>query len=141
MFRKIHSNRDPTDTLFSALGKEFDVYLSAAKARVQAFLMAYPKPVFGFMVICILVSAMLTLTVFRSVKPKKTAPVRTVAVSSAGQGFSQILSTADALRESLQIRQEISALIAKDSLTAADSLRLEKALDRFHQLTITIKSQ
>lgn len=136
MFRKIHSNRNPGDTLFSALGNEFAVYRNAAKIRVQAFLVAYPKPVFGIMVICILASAVLTLTVLRPGKSGPKPTVKTVT-ETAGRGFSQILSTADALRETLRIKQEISAIIARDTLTAADSLRLEKALDRFHQLTQT----
>jgi hypothetical protein len=136
MFRKIHSKRDPNDTLFSALGKEFAVYLNVVKVRFQAFLKAYPNWIFGFMVMSILSSIVYTLTVSKRAKPRSNITVKKVT-EPAGQGFSQILSTADALRESLHIKREISALIAKDSLTSTDSLLLKNALDRFHQLTIT----
>ena len=139
MFRKIHSKPDPSDTLYSALAKEFRVYIGWLKIKIRAFLKTYPKPVFAFMVISILVSAVLAITVFRFEKPQSVADTKP-PVSSTRKGFSQILSTADALRESLEIKREISALIAKDSLSSADSVVLEKALNRFHQLTITTNS-
>ncbi|NQX54475.1 hypothetical protein HQN86_12695 [Pedobacter panaciterrae] len=139
MFRKIHSKRDPSDTLYSALAREFRAYIDWLKAKIRGLLKAYPKPVFAFMVVSIIVSASLAVTVFRSEKPTSVPQIKP-AVSTVGKGFSQILATADALRESLEIKREISALIAKDSLSSADSVLLEKALNRFHQLTITTNS-
>nr|WP_068890427.1 hypothetical protein [Pedobacter panaciterrae] len=135
MFRKIHSNRDPQDTILKALRKEFGAYIDYLKNRVIHVLRTYPKMAFFLMVLLMSASILLTLTVCKPVKKVNEISVGH-AVKPAQDGIGQIMSKAAAINESLHLKQEITALIAKDSLSASDSIRLEVAIDRLHQLTL-----
>ncbi|MEJ2880384.1 hypothetical protein [Pedobacter sp. GR22-6] len=137
MFRKIHSNRKPGVTVWSSLTEEFQVYLDKLKSRLRSLLIAYPKQAFALMIGLIIASLIFSLTGVE--KPKATAAVskRIPVIRPVENGLSQILTQADALRESVRIKEEILLMLDKDSLTAADSVHLEKAIDRLHQLTIT----
>ncbi|SDF69736.1 hypothetical protein SAMN05216464_1258 [Mucilaginibacter pineti] len=150
MFRKLHSNRDPRDTLFRELKKEFSVYFGKAESGITASLRRYPKQAYGAMVVLMLVSLVLSFTIFRhrepavSVTPAITSvqPGKpTEMLSPVSSGFGQILRTTFTLRQTLELKQQIDTLLTKRSLTAADSTRLATALDRLQHLqqSITIK--
>ncbi|HVY75280.1 MAG TPA: hypothetical protein VG890_10645, partial [Puia sp.] len=64
MFRKIHSNRDPRDTLLSELKKEFSTYFIAGSNCFRSILQRNPRFTFGSMVFLMAASIVITLTLF-----------------------------------------------------------------------------
>lgn len=141
MFRRIHSNRDPGDTLYRELKKEFGNYFEKAEGTASRIMHRNPKGSLIMMCLLILLSAVLSFTVFRDKdKAEKQVPVSTArstqaaASSPLSDGFEQILSTTSALQQTLGLKKEVESLLAKPKLTPADSAELEKALDRLGQL-------
>lgn len=134
MFKKIHSDRDPRDTVFSELKKEFAPYLDKAKSSAGTMAAKNSKAIFWVMVASIAVSAILTLTVL---KPHiKHVPISKTVIATApvGTGFQQIIGLGDAIHEMMALHKMIDSLTAKKQLTGEDSTRLDTALDRFQQL-------
>lgn len=134
MFKKIRSNRDPRDTVYSEIKKEFAPYLDKAKNSAGSFTERNTKAIFWLMVASILLSAVLTLTVFRSRINHVKMPKPVIATAPVSNGIQQIVAAGDAIHEMLALRQMIDSLSAKKQLTGADSARLDTALDKFQQL-------
>ena len=65
MFRKLHSNRDPRDTLLSEINKEFRPYIRKAGTGLKSIINSHPRFLFTMMVAGIVLSAVLSFTVFR----------------------------------------------------------------------------
>lgn len=150
MFRKLHSNRDPHDTLLRELKKEFSVYFGKAESGINACLRRYPKQAYGAMLVIILVSLVLSFTVLRHREQEASVGAATYSVkatqppgmlSSVNGGFGQILRTTSTLKQTLELKQQIDTLLTKRSLTTADSIRLAAALDQLQHLqqSLTIK--
>jgi hypothetical protein len=133
MLRKIHSNRDPRDTIFTELRKEFRPYLDKAGERLKRSSERHPKPLFYTMVISICISTVLSFFVFRTKKEPPKNKQQTLS-SPAVNGFEQILETGKKLKETIYLKRQIDSLSGKKELTAADSLKLESALDRLQVL-------
>ena len=133
MFRKIHSNRDPKDTVYSELKKEFAVYFAIAGKSGRAICDRYPVFLFGLMIFSIVLSIVLSFTVFRAtvhvVKKPQTAKVNPVSDS-----FSEILRTGSALRETIALKKEVDSITEKKTLNKADSAALLKDLDKLQQI-------
>ena len=70
MFKKIHSKRDASDTLYSEIKKEFGGYFRKAGNGTRSFTERYPKLLFGLMVLCIVVSISVVLR-FESARPRR----------------------------------------------------------------------
>lgn len=143
MFRKLHSNRDPRDTLLREIKKEFSVYFSKAESGITNYLKLYPKPAYGTMLVLMLVSVILSFTVFRHQKAAPSVVVRSVSqkqnkppelLSPVSGGFGQILRTTATLKQTLELKQQIDTLLNKNLLTSADSIRLATALDQLQHL-------
>jgi len=134
MFRKIHSNRDPRDTVYTELKKEFKPYVSKAGEGLKAATSRYPKFIFWMMVINIVLSAVLSFTVFRHKEPGKQLKKPPDAVSPVSTGFGQIMQATAALREMTLLKKQIDSLSGKKQLNTKDSLVLENALDKFQQI-------
>jgi hypothetical protein len=136
MFKKIHSNRDPQDTVFRELKKEFRVYFDQAGHGWRNFISRYPKFLFGSMIGLMLISLVLSFTVFRL----RDVPlkIKTVAVSGQARpvsdGFSRIIQAGAALKETISLKKFIDSITAKPVLSEADSVRLEQALDRLQNI-------
>lgn len=133
MWRKIHSNRDPKDTLYSEISREFGTYFNAAGQVFKHVLDAHPKMFLGLMIFLMISSAVLSFTVFRH--PDTTTPVRVEKrVNPVGDGFSKILQTANKIREGMRLKKVVDSLSSREKLSSADSTALENALDRLQQL-------
>lgn len=137
MFRKIHSNRDPSDTLYTELKKEFSSYIQKFNNWVRRICLKFPKLVYAMMVVLIMISFVLSILLFRKEKPKsKTANVSPKTAAPMQDGLGQIMQKAYALKEAITLKTQIETLITKDSLTAQDSIVLGKAIDRLHNLSM-----
>jgi hypothetical protein len=142
MFKKIHSNRDPNDTLYSEIKKEFGEYFGKAERHSKAFLERHTKLVFKLMVGMLVTSIALSFTVFRKrdIPANRFKPIQ-VSRSSAkvdpaviNDGFSKILQAGSALREMIKLKRQVDSITAKKVLTPQDSLVLEKDLDMLQQI-------
>jgi hypothetical protein len=132
MWRKIHSNRDPRNTLYSELRKEFGDYFSASGAFNKRILNAYPRLFFWLMIILLLGSAGLSFTIFRRPENKPVTQIKTV--SPVTEGFSRIIESAAKIKKGLQLKRMVDSMINKKSLTRQDSITLENALDSLQQI-------
>lgn len=136
MLRKIRSNRDPRDTLYSELRKEFGTYFLAAGEGVKRLSAAYPRLLFGCMVVLIVLSLLLSFTLFRHPTEKK---VNQPVTKNVQLGFDQITGIAASIRETLELRRIVDSLSTKKQLTPTDSLLLDSTLDRLSRLKQSLK--
>ena len=132
MFRKLHSNRDPRDTLFSEINKEFRPYIHKAGKGIKGCINSHPRFLFTMMVINIVLSVILSFTVFHH----KAPPLKIVKpqANPVSNGFDQIMRTGEKLKQTIALKRQIDSLTAKKTLSSADSLALEKALDTIQHL-------
>ena len=133
MFKKIHSNRDPDTTIFSAVKKEFAPYFCKAGTCTKVFAERHPKFLLGVMIFSMTLSIALSFTVFQ---PKPAPPKLYKPVSG---GFDQLLQTAVALKETIRLQRRIDSLSAKKTLTAQDSAGLGQALDELQKMNKNLK--
>jgi hypothetical protein len=137
MWRKIHSNRDPRDTLYSEIRKEFSSYFRIIGDTGQKLLAAYPRLFFGLMVVSMLASFALSLTVLRNREPDRKAPEK--KIHTVQDGFSQIMQATGNIRETLRLKALVDSLATKKVLAAGDSMLLDSALDRLSEIHQTLK--
>nr|WP_221452838.1 hypothetical protein [Mucilaginibacter sp. FT3.2] len=113
--------------------KEFAVYFGKAGNCAQSATTRYPRLLYGAMVGIIILSLLLSFTVFNKPpvvdKSKVNKEVRPLS-----DGFDRILRTGAALKETMAIKKQVDSLTAKKLLNHSDSIGLEKALDRLQQL-------
>ena len=137
MFKKIHSDRDPRDTVISEIKREFSPYFSKAGRGLKGTAERYPRFLFWMMVINITLSAILCFTVFRHKElPKKTQPVKVTAPVS--NGFDQIIEAGTALRQTIRLKKRVDSITKKKALTHADSTALFNDLDSLQHIHRTI---
>ena len=137
MFRKIHSNRDPRDTLYSELKKEFSVYADKSSRFSQQLAGKYPRFLFGLMSALLLLSAVLAVWLHpKNVPPEKPkARPQTEVLTS---GFDHILSAGAALNTTIHLRRQVDSITAKKVLTKADSITLVRDLDSLQHIRLTL---
>jgi len=133
MLKRIRSNRDPRDTLFSELKKEFGRYFLYSERALQHKAEEHPKLFFGLMIGLMFLSMIFSFTLFRAREKPGPFPVKAL-VTPATDGFGEILETSRQIRETLACKKFIDSITSKNKLTAADSLLLDSALDRLRGL-------
>jgi|GEM_PF-487902 len=141
MFKRIHSNRDPNDTLFSEIKKEFGAYFGKAESCSKVIMERHAKVIFMFMVGILIISIALSFTVFRhpDVPPKSFIKANVPLATSTqpavlSDGFSRIMQVGSALREMITLKKRVDSITSKKALTRQDSIILEKDLDRLQQI-------
>lgn len=137
MWKRIHSNRDPRDTLYSEISKEFGAYFSIAGNAARRLMGAYPKFFFGCIIILMASSLILSFTNFRH--PEKSKITIAKKVNPVEDGFNQIMQATGNIRESMKLKKMVDSLTAKRRLSAADSTLLDSALDRLSRIHQTLK--
>jgi hypothetical protein len=138
MFKKIHSNRDPRDTVWSEVRKQFSPYFDKAGTGLKKTTEQYPKFLFWMMVINITLSIVLVTTVFRPKSPpKKVAPLSLAKPVSGG--FDEIVAASKALRATITLKKQVDSITHKKTLSKADSAALLKDLDSLQHLSFTLK--
>ncbi|WPU99105.1 hypothetical protein SNE26_24130 [Mucilaginibacter sp. cycad4] len=132
MWKRIHSNRDPRDTLYSEIRREFGTYFLLAGNAWKCLLSKYPKFLFGTMILFLLTSAALSFTIFRN--EKKAVAIVSKTTNPIQDGFSQIMAATDRIRETLDLKKIVDSLGRKKRLDFRDSLTLDSALDRLQAI-------
>lgn len=141
MFRKIRSNRDPRDTLFSEFAKEFGVYFASAGNRFRGLMLDYSWQIYACMVVMLGVSLVISFSMSGNEKKEIKPVAQSIQRGGSADGFGQILRAGTALKQTLELKAEIEKIIALDSLSHADSIRLEKALDQLHQTNKSLENE
>jgi hypothetical protein len=137
MWRKIHSNRDPRDTLYSELQKEFSPYFTIIKNTGKRLAGTYPKFLFGCMIFLMVLSLVLSFTVFHHPDKAKTIMVKNA--NPVEEGFDQIMQSTGNIRKTLHLKKMVDSISAKRQLTGADSALLDSALDRLSKIHQTLQ--
>jgi hypothetical protein len=133
MWRKIHSNRDPRDTVYKELRKEFSPYFVKADSMGKSVLERYPKFFFGGMILVMLVSMVLSFTVFRHHEPVHQ-PIKKQQINPVQDGFGQIMQVTGKIRETLRLKHLVDSISAKKQLSPADSTALDSALNQLQRI-------
>jgi hypothetical protein len=137
MWKRIHSNRDPRDTLYSEIHKEFGSYFAIAGNAARRLAGAYPKFILGCMIFLMVSSFVLSFTVFH--KPAKVQTPVVKEVNPVEDGFSQILQATGNIRESMKLKTLVDSLTAKRQLSPEDSTLLDSALNRLSIIHHSLK--
>ncbi|MBD1385860.1 hypothetical protein IDJ75_11265 [Mucilaginibacter rigui] len=138
MWRKIHSNRDPRDTLYSELRKEFKPWFTGAKTLFAKVLSVYPRFSFSLMILCLTLSGILSFTIFRN-RDKAIIATTSNKPNVMQEGFSTIIRATGQLRETIALKAVIDSLTAKKGLTGSDSLLLDSTLSRLQKINPPLK--
>ncbi|MFA6082796.1 hypothetical protein [Mucilaginibacter sp.] len=137
MWKRIHSNRDPRDTLYSEIHKEFGTYFAIAGNAAKRLVAAYPKFFWGCMIFLLALSFVLSFTIFR--KPEKGRVTVVKKVNPVEDGFSQISQATGNIRETMNLKKLVDSLTAKSQLSAHDSTLLDSALSRLSKIHQSLK--
>jgi hypothetical protein len=138
MWKKIHSNRDPRDTLYSEMRREFSLYFGRAGSFINSVLNGYPKFFFGMMVSLMILSCALSFTLFRH--PDKVAvKTKPAAINPVRDGFSEIMQATGKIRRTLQLKHMVDSISSKKRLTPPDSTALDSALSQLQRINSPIK--
>ncbi|GAA4339688.1 hypothetical protein GCM10023149_50550 [Mucilaginibacter gynuensis] len=133
MWKKLRSNRDPRDTLLSELKKEFGPYIIIGTIWLKRLLLTYPRCFFGGMVGLLAVSLLFSFTLF--LHPGSKAKISTEQVSAtADDSFSKIIAITGRMQETIVLKKTVDSLNRKPQLSAQDSARMIKTLQRLQQL-------
>jgi len=133
MWPKIHSNRDPRDTLFKEIHKEFSPYFQKGGQWGVSWLRSHPKTALYGMITVLLVSLVVSFTLFRN--HEKVAVVTVMQVSAVKDGFGQIIRASGKIRETIALKAQVDSLSALKTLSSRDSARLIATLDRLQHLS------
>ena len=133
MFRKIHSNRDPNETVLRQIKKEFAPHFERCSNQITQILKRKPKLIFGLMISMLVLSAGLSFTMLRNNVPAEKNRERP-KVNVVSDGFDQISSTADAIRQTISLKQAVDSLATKKNLSKRDSDLLDSDLIKLEQL-------
>jgi hypothetical protein len=137
MFKKIHSNRDPQDTVFSELRKEFRPYYESAGKRFNRMLKCFPRFWFGLMIVLLVFSLILSFIVCR--RPTAKVQVVKASINPVTIGFGQIMAANAALQKTIMLKKRVDSLLHLKSLSRADSLELSGDIDSLSAIRQTIK--
>jgi hypothetical protein len=131
MYRKTHFKTRPD--LYKELSKEFGGYFLQIGAFWKRISTRYPAQIFAVMVASILLSGILAFTVMR-VKVTRPLPSISGSGSDMSQGLGQIVGAGQALKEVLDLQNQINTALHKDSLTAKDSLLVKNAIRQLENI-------
>lgn len=129
MYRKTHSK--PRPDLFQELRKEFGIYFFRFGALWKLIRERYPRQIFTLMLFSILLSGGLAFTVMRV---KNAEPLPSLFASGAVPDIGVAFNTGQALKEVLDLQNQINTVLHKDSLTAADSLLVKSAIQQLESI-------
>ena len=137
MFRRIRSNRDPRDTLYSEFKKEFSVYADKGSRLSQELAAKYPRLLFCLMTALLLASAVLAVLLHPKMVPLEKAKAQPQS-EVLNSGFDHILAAGAALKTTVHLRRQVDSITAKQVLNKSDSITLVRDLDSLQHIRLTL---
>jgi len=137
MFRKIRSNRDPRDTLYSELKKEFSAYVEKGNRFSKRLAAKYPRFLFGLMTALLLASAVLAVWLHPKMVPPEKSKARPQS-EVLNSSFDHILAAGAALKTTIHLRRQVDSITTKKVLNKADSVTLVRDLDSLQHIRLTL---
>jgi hypothetical protein len=137
MFRRIRSNRDPRDTLYSELKKEFSVYADKGSRFSQELAAKYPRLLFCIMTALLLTSVVLAVLLHHKMVPPEKAKAQPQS-EVLNSGFDHILAAGAALKTTIHLRRQVDSITAKQVLNKSDSITLVCDLDSLQHIRLTL---
>jgi len=107
-------------TVLSEIRKEFSGLIEHFLVSISWFFTKYPRLIYSFMVLLMIGSLVLCFTLLRI--KSKSAPIEESALLKVEGGLSEIGTTVGKLRKTLEVREALKVLLAKDTLSTRDSL-------------------
>lgn len=130
MYRKTPSNQRPDAPDVGNIRHRLRQLGASCNRLVQR----HPLYFFAGMLVCMLASGILAFTVMRMDAPHALPAFPRPPASGAGGSITDLIDTYGALSEVKALQDTIARIIEKDTLDAADSIRLTEALKRFEQI-------
>ncbi|CDT00908.1 conserved hypothetical protein [Sphingobacterium sp. PM2-P1-29] len=131
MFRKITSNRNPKNTIWSEIHNEFSRYTNKLGNFLQFILGRYPNAIFCFMIAVIVIS--LAWVFFARKEPVKKQNLN-VADNPISNSMGQIFGSISDLKEIIELQAIMDVLSKKEKLEVQDSLILVEIKERLFHL-------
>jgi hypothetical protein len=148
MFKKIHSNRQPENTLYSSIKTEFAPAFDKTDNKFQSLLGMYPKTIFISMIFLMVVSGILSFTLFRNNPSSSNKGMLTINKGNAKEreikqktdsGMAGIMLITQKLMAGIRLKQKIEGLIKQPKLSHQDSASLLIAIDSLEMIRKTNK--
>ena len=149
MFKKIHSNRQPEDTLYSSIKTEFAPAFNKVGCKFQSLLKLYPKTIFISMILLMAVSCILSFTLFRNNPSSSNKGMLTINKGNdkereikqkTDSGMAGIMLVTQKLMVNIRLKQKIEGLIKQPRLSHQDSASLLIAIDSLEMIRKTNKT-
>ena len=149
MFKKIHSNRQPEDTLYASIKTEFAPVFDKAGNKFQNLLKRYPKTIFIGMIFLMVVSGIVSFTLFRNKPSRSNKGMLTINRGNAKEreinrktdsSMAGILLITQKLMVNIRLKQKIEGLIKQPRLSHQDSASLLIAIDSLEIIRKTNKT-
>lgn len=131
MYRKTRSRTGKA--LLNEISKEFATYFSSLGNKIRHICERYPKLIFSVMVSAILVSGILAFTVMRLSKKEQLPSLSATSVPIT-KGLGEIMGAGQALKQVLDLQNQINTILRKDTLTSSDSLFVTEAFRQLEKI-------
>jgi hypothetical protein len=138
MFKKIHSNRDPNETVLRQIKKEFAPHFERCANTITKTLQRKPRLIFALMIVAMAFSAVISFTAPRN-KELAEKSVKRPKVNVVSDGFDQISATAAAIRQTIRLKKNVDSLATKKNLSKRDSDVLDSDLIKLEKLNKPFK--
>lgn len=121
MFRKTTSNNQDKPTLWQEVFNIWEDKINILKVKITAILKSYPRAIYAFMIITILISL---VCFFYLPAPKKVSTVLNSEniMSDISLSIGSIAKSAGAAKELIELQNLLEDIVSKDSLTQQDSM-------------------
>ena len=132
MWKRLHSNRNPQDTLWREIKREFGGHFAGIQGAIFTFVNQHPRACYAFMSGSLLVSLLLSFTLFQH--PPDLHQKEFSAAFPLNKGINQVVTTAEKLKRTLLLKHLVDSLSSKKILCGADSLLLDSALTQLERI-------
>ncbi|WPU95774.1 hypothetical protein SNE25_09610 [Mucilaginibacter sabulilitoris] len=110
-----------------AQGMAFILYSKRGTAHIARLLDVYPRLSYAAMLFCIALSVVIMLFFRHNLQNPQAEKIQQEPSAGFPTGLGQLLATGRDIKELLELKKKIDELLAKDSLSAEDSLLLRQA--------------
>lgn len=138
MFKKLSSNIDPEATVLKEFRKEFATYFDKVEEGRNQLLHSYPKEIYTGMLIALIISCIVCFFIYTpSERQKDKMPdmyKKTANVTDrVTGGIGEIVDLTSKISDLNILKKKVEAVLMKPSLTHADTIFLESAIQQLEK--------